>query len=96
MRQLLRLYLSYMKTVLVVMVWTGVTLAAYGLIRRSGVAETVAVGLVAVTLSLVVAVPLIDLLSPSHVVRRRVATVLAAILAHLQGTQARSGQGRRA
>ena len=96
MRELLSLYLSYMKTALVAMVWAGVVLAAYGLIRRSGVAETVAVALVAVTLSLVVALPLIDFLSPSHAVRKRAAIVLATLLTFVQGKQAQSGPGRRA
>ncbi len=92
MTGLVGLYLSYLKSAVLVMLWAALTFAAYAFIRSSTVAEVVVAAAVALVLSLGVALPLMDYLSPSHAVRRTLAAVFASLLALLLRQEARSGQ----
>lgn len=96
MRELLQLYLEYLKTAAAVMAWATVTLAAYALVRTSGVAETIAAAVLSGIVSLVVALVLIEYFSPSRVVRRKLVAVLEAALKLLLKSDSGSGQKQRA
>jgi hypothetical protein len=88
------LYLSYLKTAVVVMVWATGTFAAYSFIRTSTVAEVVAAASVSLALSLIVALLVADLLSPSRTVRRAVAVLFAPVLAWLHKPGSHSGRNQ--
>jgi hypothetical protein len=88
----LALYLSYLKAAVVVMVWATGTFATYGLLRTSTVAEVVAAASVSLVLSLVVALMVADLLSPSRPVRRALTVAVAPVMAWLH--RPRAGAGR--
>lgn len=92
MPSVLALYFSYLKTAVLVMVWAALTLAAYSFIRSSNVAEVVAAAAVSLALSLVAALLVADLLSPSRPVRRAVATVFTPVLAWLHKPGSHSGR----
>src|SRR3972149_2861423 len=84
MPSVLALFFSYLKTALLVMAWAALTLAAYGFIRSSSVAEVVAAAAVSLMLSLIAALLVADLLSPSRPVRRALAVVFTPLLAWLE------------
>ena len=93
MRSLIALYLSYLKTAALGMLWAAVAFAAYAFIRTSSVAGIAAAAAVALMVSMLVALPLIDCLSPSHALRRALATVLSALVALLR-QEPRPGEKR--
>lgn len=95
MRSLLRLYLDYMKAAGLAMIWAAVTFGTYAFIRTSNVAGTVAAAMVSLALSLLVLLPVIDYLSPSHRVRRVLAAILGALVALLVKPEPRSTQKQR-
>ena len=53
MRSLISLYLSYLKTAVLGMLWAALTLAVYAFIRTNTVAEVVAAAAVSLVVSLV-------------------------------------------
>ena len=96
MPSLFRLYVSYLKTALVVMGWTALTSIIYAFIRTSSVVSIVVAALVSLTLSIAVALLVTQYLAPSHNLRRTVAGALEAAAALLLRTASRSGQKHRA
>jgi hypothetical protein len=86
MCSILALYVSYLRTSLLVMLWAGLAFAAYGLIRSSAVVEVIAAASVSAVLSLAAALLVADLVSPSHPARRAAATLVAPLLASLRKT----------
>ena len=89
MRSLWMLYLSYLKTAGLTMLWATVLFTAYAIIRTSAIAAAIVAGAVSVVLSLAVVLPLLDYLSPSHRIRRAAAAALALLVALLARSSAR-------
>ena len=77
--------LSYLKTAAMAMLWAALAFASYALIRRSTVAEVIALGVVSVIVSLAILLPLFDYFSRSHRIRQAAAAVLARLAALLRG-----------
>jgi hypothetical protein len=61
MSSILALYVSYLQSAVLVMVWAAVTFAVYGLIRSSILAAVVASAVVSLVLSLAVVLALLGL-----------------------------------
>ena len=88
--------LSYLKTAAMAMLWAALAFASYALIRRSTVAEVIALGVVSVIVSLAILLPLFDYFSRSHRIRKAAAAVLARLAALLGGFSAHSARNQKA
>lgn len=94
MSSLLRLYFAYLRTAASMMILAALTFSAYAFIRTSTVAETVVAAAVATALSLILALPIIAYLWPTHAVRKRIAAVLHVARALLLSPESRSTSPR--
>lgn len=94
MGSLLRLYFAYLRTAASVMIWAALTFSAYAFIRTSTVAETIVAAVVAITLSLILALPIISYLWPTGAVRKKVAVIVEAARALLLNPESRSTSPR--
>lgn len=94
MGSLLCLYLGYLRTAASMMILAALTFSAYAFIRTSTVAQAVVAAGVAVTLSLLLALPIIAFLWPTHAVRRRIAALVQIAKALLFSPESRSTSPR--
>lgn len=94
MGSLLRLYVAYLRTAASMMILAALTFSAYAFIRTSTVAQAVVAAVVAVTLSFLLALPIIAYLWPTHAVRRRIAAAVHVARALLLSPESRSTSPR--
>jgi hypothetical protein len=84
MPPLLALYLDYLRSAVLVMVWAACTLAVYGFIRSSTAAEITVAAAVSLVLPLAVTLLAAGLLSPSRSPRGVMGVIAAPVLAWLR------------